>query len=462
MTKMKFTRKFPFLLREQLKSITADSAKGLFSKEPFQPSKDIKTYYDYYESDSVVFAAVNSKANAAVGRGFDTEVDEDTTQNKKAKELVDEFCEHMQVDSLIGNIARNVCIAGFCPVETQIKSSDPKVAALRIIHPKTVYKIEWDKDKTKPVTLVQRLGTEKAEIDFKNLAWFDHNRVGNDPMGTSMLKPVLNYLGYKDSAVKNMDLILQRYASPKGIWKSRGSIKTIRDTVVSSKLGEDLFLGNLPDEELDKIVEFVEVDPRVKFWEYIEYIDRLIYVGLIAPNIFYFKDATEASARVLLEIVDREIYSLARSIKREMEEKWFAPLVKLALGEGVEVPKVKWRQRPAMKDLHLPDLVAAGLEKGFIGFDEYHELMSNLGVTWEKDLSEAKLEYEQREQRKQKWMQQSPFQKKPFGKSEEEEPPLIHGLREGDESYLVTRLGRRGKSGRSDEEDSSTEHSDAR
>lgn len=370
----------PFFLREQLRSITAETSKGLFHREPFSPSKDIQSYYEYYEEDSVVYGAISSKAYAAVGRGFDTEVDEDD----EAKALVDEFCEVQNLDALVPNITANMLIAGFCPVETFI-TSIPEKSVLKIIHPRTVEKLEWEKDKDginiRPVTLIQEVGMKRAKLDYDKLAWFSYNRLGNDPFGVSDIVPILTYLGYKMKAVSQMDAILNRYASPKGIWKSKGDIKPIMDAVLNGKEGEDVFLGNLPDEDLDKVVEFLEIDPRARFWEYIQYIDQLIYVGLMAPNLFYFKDATEASARVLLEIVDRNIYAIGRAVKREIEEKWFKPFVEL--NGRKEVPKIKWRQKPPMKDLHLPDLVGQALQAGLLAREELLEILQNMGVTFE-------------------------------------------------------------------------------
>jgi len=420
---MKFVRHFPFFLREQAKSILAVSSRGLFGREPFSPTKDIEDYYSYYETDSVLHSAVDSLVDGAVGRGFDTEVEKDT----RAKELVDEFSEANNLDALIPNIGKNMVIAGFLPVETFI-TSVPDRCVLQLIHPKTVEKLEWNQD-GQPETLVQTVGVKSARLPFDKLTWFTYNKMGNDPFGTGLPAAVATLLDYKERAVDKMDKILERYASPKGIWKSRGDIKNVMDAVTSNKAGEDLFLGNLPDEELDKVVEFLDIDPRARFWEYIQYIDQLIYAGLPAPNLFYFKDATEASSRVLLEIVDRNIYAVGRILKREIEAKWFKPLIEL--NSLKEVPKIKWRQRPAMKDLNLPELIGKGIEKGFISFDEYHELMQNLGVSWQKPIEAMKAEYELRKQAIQQVF-------KPNGQSPESQPQ--------NESYLVTHLGNRANS----------------
>ena len=49
----------------------------------------IKSYYEWYENDGVVFASVNGLSEAAVGQGYHTAIEEDDPE--EAKELVDEF-----------------------------------------------------------------------------------------------------------------------------------------------------------------------------------------------------------------------------------------------------------------------------------------------------------------------------------------------------------------------------------
>ena len=78
----------------------------------------IINFYNWYETDGVVFASVNGLSEAAVGQGYHTTIEEE--EPEEAKELVDEFGKEMNLDFLLPNVCKNMLIAGFCPVETKI------------------------------------------------------------------------------------------------------------------------------------------------------------------------------------------------------------------------------------------------------------------------------------------------------------------------------------------------------
>jgi len=377
-------------LVEQRKSLTVDAGRGFFGGKGPRPKKqEIKDYYEYYEgtnSDPSVTAAVDSLSDAAVGRGMDLEIDvkedeEGYEEAERGKKLCEEFNKHHNLDKLIPNIARNMLIAGYLPVETKI-TIIPEKSGLYLIHPTTVDKSEWNEYKTSLKRIHQKVGNEERWLNTDDLAWFTYNQIGNDPFGQSIIKSVSTLLSYRSSAIVKMDKILDRYSSPTIIWIYPGDVTPLKTAVTEKDAAEDIFIGDVtPDFDLNKFIKVLEIDPQVRFWEYIEYIDRLIFVGLVSPSLFYFKDATEASARVLLEIVDRKVYALGRVIKRVVEQDWFKPLCAL---NGINLyPKIKWRQKPPHKDLHLPDLISQGIMRGMLYREEYLEILKNLDVTFE-------------------------------------------------------------------------------
>jgi hypothetical protein len=209
---------------------------------------------------------------------------------KILRQLCDEFNKEMDLDNLLPNITRNMLIAGYCPVETEMNKI-PSKCAIKIIHPTTIggngmgfgkeSGLIIDNNTGEFVALTQKNGTR---INADQIALFVNCQLGNYIRGVSHIQPVYTLLNYKQSALENMDKILARYASPKGIWKSTKDISALRRQVVESEAGEDLFLGKLSPEELDKIVEFLEVNPQARFWEYVQYIDQCIYEGLRGPD----------------------------------------------------------------------------------------------------------------------------------------------------------------------------------
>jgi len=380
----KLKRKFPFIEYRvaQLKSIIAESGKLLWGGEPTFEPKNVDTYYKYFENDGTVQRSITDLAEQAWGQGFFTTVDED----QKAKDLCDEFCQKMNLDALLPNIAKNMLIAGFLPVETKINAL-PSKCVLKIVHPKTISNIILD-PKTAEINFIHQKGRKLSlrpiKILERDLSWFVYNKIGNDPRGSSLLKGIVAILGYQSNAIKNMDKILARHASPLGIWKSKRAIDAIRKVVTEAEAGEDLFLGNLTDEEIKDLVQFIQLDPRARFWEYNEYLDRKIYENLGAPSLGYWRNATEASANKLDDIVLRNIYALQRNVKRIVEAKWFAPLCEK--NNCTEVPKLEaGLEKTGVEELDISTFITKGLEIGYISLTQFTKLLQQMGLRIEEE-----------------------------------------------------------------------------
>jgi hypothetical protein len=376
------SRKFPFFqrerLEEQLKSITAEHGTGLFGRNPKVEPEDLGTYYGYAETDSVVYSAVTNLSEVSVGQGFYLTVDKD----KKALDLCNEFNQAMNLDVLLPRVVRNELIAGFLPVETAM-SKFPSRCALKMIHPLTVANFEIDKASGNFLYLTQSTGKlgREIKIEAKNVTLFSHNPIGNDPRGVSIIKPVAQLISYKNDALADLKKIYDRYASPKAIWKSRGDIAPVKMAVTSTEAAEDLFFGQLNETQIEKgnLVEFLTVEPRARFWEYVQYVDILIYEGLMAPSLGYWRNATQASAETLKEVVDRNINAIRRATKRVVEASWYKPLCDLN-GCG-EVPKVEWgMEKTGVEKLDISAFLEKGLEIGYLSHADYVKILNTMGL----------------------------------------------------------------------------------
>lgn len=383
-----FSRKFPFVFREQLRSVVADSGKLSWGSQPTFKPQDLDSYYSYFEENGTIQRSIIDLSETAGGQGFYTTVDKDV----KAKELCDEFCQKMNLDVLVPNIMRNMLIAGFLPVETAMNKF-PSKCALKLVHPKSVEKIILD-EKTAKLDFIEqkasKLGSKNIRLEEKDLAWFNYNQVGNDPRGNSLVKGIIKILGYQENAVANMDKILARYASPLGIWKSKRAIDAIKKVVESVEAGEDIFLGMLTDEEIKDLVQHIQIDPRARFWEFYEYLDRKVYESLGAPSLGYWRNATQASAQTLDDIVQRNIHALQRNVKRVVEAKLFGPLCEL--NGCSEVPKLEWGfEKTGVEDLNLSDFLVKGLEVGYISMGQYMKLLQSMGLRVEEEKPEGEV-----------------------------------------------------------------------
>lgn len=371
---------------EAIIGLDASAGAGLFTRgAPVTTPKSIAGYYTWYEQDGVVFSSVNGLSEAATGLGYHNNMPKDYEQEgdetPKPIELVNDLGKELQLDSVTPNICKNMLIAGFCPVEVQIDKF-PSKCAIKVIHPKTVRKITLGGDEYHGIkSIVQKVtGIRKpVEIQGENLAWFVNNQIGNDRRGASIIKPVAKLLAIKDAAVTNMGKIIDRYLAPLIIWKSTGPISGIKTAVQEREADEDIYFGNLNPEDMKDIAQPIEITGRARFTEFIAYIDQLIYIGLYAPNLYYWRNATEASARILSEMVDRNIRAIQRSMKRGMEAGLYDRLME---ANKIDVtPRLTWGvEKTGLEDIQPENIIVTAMQLGMFNEKNLQALLAMGGI----------------------------------------------------------------------------------
>jgi len=390
-TRIAGPRRAPQPTSEPRKPIEGVRVSGFYQSEraAFREQKDvgkktkvsgIQSFYTWYETDGVVFASVNGLSEASVGKGFHTAVDEEDEEPERAKELVDEFGKEMNLDVFLPNVCKNMLIAGFCPVETKINKF-PSKSALKIIHPATVKEIGQNEDGTLKhiIQKPQKRGSKEIKILADELTLFVHNQIANDLRGTSIIKPIESLLSTKNTAISNIDKIIEKRMFPDIIWKTTRDPAGLSELLGQKEVDEDLVIGWLEPEELKDVAQIVEVRGNTRYEGYIEHIDRLIYKGLYAPDLYFWKDATLASAKELTTIVDRNINAIERNMGRGVEAGFFDRL--MAANSLDAEPKVLWGvEKTGVEDLQMESIITVGIEVGMIGPKQLEILMRKMGL----------------------------------------------------------------------------------
>ena len=85
------------------------------------------------------------------------------------------------------------------------------------------------------------------------------------------------------------------------IFQSSGPKAEIERVATEKSPDEALFFGNVNPDEIR--VDTIGIDPQARFIPYIELIYYQICEGLHAPLLLYLKNATEASATLMMESV---------------------------------------------------------------------------------------------------------------------------------------------------------------
>ncbi len=370
--------------QEKLKSISAATAQGLYHGRYGQRPKNITSFYDWYENDGAVYAGINSITEMSVGNGFETTMpglapsdlaDEDSPEKK----LVDEFNEFINADELNSNIVRNILIAGFCPVEVKMNKF-PSKCQVGVIHPKTVVHIELGGNEYHGIKwIIQKVNSKEVKIMGRNLAWFDHNQIGNDKRGSSIISPIQLLLSTKFNTINQIEKIIDKRLAPMIIWKSTRNVDALKEAVTGIKADEDIFLGDLTQEELANIAQVIDIGDSSKLWEYIEYIDRLIYKSLFTGDLDYWRQATQASAVVLQDLVDFNVRGIQRSVKRGSEAGFYARLMKL--NNYTVVPRISWNSEDAkFRGIQLERFLQTGVNAGFVQLEQYYEILTKSGI----------------------------------------------------------------------------------
>jgi len=297
----------------------------------------------------------------------------------KEVQLVDQLGEYLNLDAALPNITRNMLIAGYCPVETALKPF-PSKCKIKVIHPATVKEIELGGEEYHGIDyIIQKIGQKEVKIPGNHLAWYVNYEMADDKRGYSVIKAVEKLLTTKLNTLDAIDKILARRLAPLIIWKTMRDETALKEAISRRDEDQDIFLGHLTPEEMESLAQVIDVEGDVKYWEYIEYIDRLIYKSLFAGDLDYWRQATQASATVLLELVDRNIMGIQRQIKRSTEQGIYAPLMEL---NGLEeVPRIVWNQEDAkFRGIQLERVLQTGINTGFIQLQQYYELLKRSGL----------------------------------------------------------------------------------
>lgn len=382
--------------------------------------KGITTYYELYKDHDLVRGMIDDLAESACGQGIYTTVEKlsPVFQKNRSKELCDDFAKHFNLDEVLPKVAKNILIAGYCPVETKLSPSLEK-CSLKVVHPQTISKIVTDPVTGEVVEVEQKVHDKTMKLSGGSLAWFTYGNLANDPRGISFIQSILQLLTTLDNATNTVSKIAERYISPIAVWKSRQSSASLKTAVQQREEGDAIFLGSLtPDEMREDVVKFYQVDPRVPFWDYMENLELRVYAYSRASNVWYTKNANLASAEKMEDIVARHVASIQRSIKRVIERVWFTPLIEM---NGLEeVPKVNFGREPTgVEDITPSEIIAKGMDLGFISQAQFYEICRNIGVKITETLGEPEEEQEKEEENEpEKEEEERDEEEKPEGKEE--------------------------------------------
>jgi hypothetical protein len=359
------------------------------------PIADVKKLYD---RDPTCKSSVDLLAASTVGMGFYTTADEKYEKAAQAKAAVDKFCEDINLDGLLNEMAKPLigCGNDFWLKLTPERLADTlrmPIDAVQRIGLNTVpdLKIPYK------VTGYQLSGTYggNAGNELKPEAVIHWHLNGDVPsgFGVGLLQVLLHtltvdtdkrpsYAWMKAKIEKILPNIFTKYAGPDVVVQLEGqkedTIKKYESAIKNRpEEGQWLFSG------AKSVGVFpVTIDPRARFEYYIDHMVNQFYLGCETPlpRLFSTPGFTEASARAALDLQDMLIKPVQRYIKRQVEKEIFAVTVAQA---GFDAVKAKVRLNfgsPETPELNPADLIKAA-ELGLIRAEEFRKNAVKFG--WE-------------------------------------------------------------------------------
>jgi len=359
------------------------------------PLADVMKLYD---RDSTCKSSVDLLAASTVGMGFYTTADEKYEKASEAKAVVDKFCEDVNLDGLLNEMAKPLI---GCGNDFWLKlTPEALTSTLRM-----------------PLDAVQRIGlssvpdlklpyqvtgyqlkstyTGNAGNELKPEAVIHWRLNGDVPsgFGVGLLQVLLHtltvdtdkrpsYAWMKAKIEKILPNIFTKYAGPDVVVQLEGqkedTIKKYENAIKNRpEEGQWLFSG-----AKSVGVYPVTIDPRARFEYYIDHMVNQFYLGCETPlpRLFSTPGFTEASARAALDLQDMLIKPVQRYIKRQVEKETFAVIVAQA---GFDPAKAKVRLNfgsPETPELVPSDLIKAA-ELGLVRAEEFRKNAVKFG--WE-------------------------------------------------------------------------------
>ena len=349
-----------------------------------------------YQRDPSCKSFVDFLADQAVGMGFYTTVNEEYEQAEKAKQVVDEFNETVNLDGLLQIGAREIVAAGN---SFWLKIEPERLENLKILpltgfdNPKAVVRDRYGE----VVGYNYSYGNVETGFPPEKIIHFKWNPVDFSAFGTGVLQVLLmelsfngekrmSFLEMKARIEKVMPEIFEKYAGPDELWIFAGAsdekLAEYQRLIKSKPKAGARFVYNKAEAD----IKTVAVDPRARYEAYVEHIINQVYLGgqTPLPKLFTTPGFTEASAKAALEIAERKVMALQRFIKRIVEGEIFTHLIKQAGLDPKEADcRLNWGM-PEVPEPEMVDRIIHAWELGLVKTSEARKILIKAGWELEK------------------------------------------------------------------------------
>ena len=310
-----------------------------------------KDLFQLYRDNPYARQAIDMTTADVLGAGFYVEA-----KDPRVVEAVNSFAEKVNLDGLLFLCVRDMLVTGDGTAELIYDSEgkvertvtyDSRSERKEVIAPREGAKLvsakwvpSWSLDcYVTPLGELAWWGQGNIYFHPDKILNFKYNPLGIDAYGTSELTSVYHQL---KNLVEAQDLfikILKRYSAPPILWLckglTKGEIERHKREVEEKSPTEDIYLNT---DLIDAKV--LEIDPRGRFENYYEQIEKAVLSGLQSPTLPSISKSTRASSRTILDFYEKKINRIRRIVKREVERGLFSRIARQAGSE--EIPRLRW------------------------------------------------------------------------------------------------------------------------
>ncbi len=366
-------------------SIVVSKTERIFGERP--PITFAKLW-DYYCTDPTIQNAINTFRDQIVGSGFYV-----TSNDAKAIEIIDEFCDALDFDNLLYDVVGEMLVCGNSFIEMLTPDYLEYLSRVQITTIKKIIRDEFGNVKS----IVQEINGEENHLDPRNFIHLKLFDVNGNPFGIGLfhalavnqvvdgeLRPSIidSIASIRDSMVR----IFESYASPKDIYifenASEQFLQEQAEKIRRMKEGQS-FITNKKFEHKE-----ITIDPRSRFDKYVEFLQMQLELGSQTPaaKLQTTTGYTEASARAVIELVERRIIGIQRRLKRLIEKEIFD---RVLIREGFDVRSVNLELHWGLPDIPTFDMqdVFRAVELGIVSKNEARKILQRSG--WILDPNEV-------------------------------------------------------------------------
>lgn len=360
-------------LKESEKSSLATS----YSFDERIPHPDNMGEYERWSKDPEACIALEVLTNIIAGVGIYTEMPDDVPEEQRLthpnKLKIDEFAENTNLDEQLSKIVWNMIAKGFCPVEVL----DDK--RLKVLPPETFFMHRDKKGTVLKYTQERSRGDVIAKWEtpqeMADVLLFINEETPSRPYGLSILDPIGSLLDSRAQLNSDVAKGVHRWANPIPIMetsKSKANSIELKTALNDRDVDEWVLIYDVQKDEMRW--NPLTVTPAKDFIAFVDIMYTQICEGLHAPLLLYLKNATEASATVMMESVDRFVTGKQRYVKRRVEKYLFQELV------GDPVPRLMWgKPQTGLEKVTMNEL-ASLVNSPALANNQKQELLKMYGV----------------------------------------------------------------------------------